>query len=89
MEMSAQELAIGSARTRLTVARAELHAFDADKVGSVVGEGLKTLADVDAAGDRAGSELRFRRRGLAVSLGLILLVVVALSLKIRQLDRRV
>jgi predicted CXXCH cytochrome family protein len=87
MEMSAQELTIGAARTQLTVVRTELHAFDAARIGSVVGEALKTLGEVDAAGERATAELRFRRRGLALSLGAILLVVVALAFKIRQLGR--
>jgi len=88
MEMSAQELAIGNARTRLTLARTEVHTFDAAHVAPIVAEGVKMLADVDAAGETATAELRFRRRGLAVSLGAILLVVIALGLKIRQLDRR-
>jgi hypothetical protein len=30
----------------------------------------------------------YRRRGLAVSLGAILLVVIALGLKVREIDRR-
>jgi predicted CXXCH cytochrome family protein len=88
MEMSAQELAIGNARTRLTLARTEVHTFDAAHVAPIVAEGVKMLAEVDAAGDVATAELRFRRRGLAVSLGAILLLVVALVFKIRQLDRR-
>jgi len=88
MEMSAQELAIGTARTRLTLARTEMHAFDPAHVTPVVQEGLATLVAVDKAGDTAAAELRFRRRGLAASLGAILLVVVALGFKIRQLERR-
>jgi predicted CXXCH cytochrome family protein len=88
MEMSAQELAIGTARTRLTLARTEMHTFDAARVTPIVAEGLSTLASVDKAGQSASAELRFRRRGLAVSLAAILLVVVALALKIRQLERR-
>ena len=88
MEMSAQELAIGTARTRLTLARAEMHTFDPAHVTPVVAEGLAALAAVDAAGDKAAAELRFRRRGLAASLGAILLVVLALAIKIRQLERR-
>jgi len=88
MEMSAQELAVGTARTRLTLARTEMHAFDPTHVTPVVQEGLATLAAVDKAGETATAELRFRRRGLAVSLGAILLVVVALAFKIRQLERR-
>jgi hypothetical protein len=88
MEMSAQELALGIARTRLTLARAELHTFDRSHMAPVVAEGITALADVDAAGERAAAELRFRRRGLAASLGAILLVVLALAVKIRQLERR-
>jgi predicted CXXCH cytochrome family protein len=87
MEMSAQELAIGTARTRLTLARAEVHTFDAAHVTPAVAEGMAALAEVDAAGDKAAAELRFRRRGLAASLGAILLVVLALAVKIRQLER--
>ena len=88
MEMDPQELALGTARSRLTLARTEMHAFDAARVTPIVDEGLMIVADVDRAGERATAELRFRRRGLALSLGAILLVVVALGLKIRQIDRR-
>lgn len=88
MEMSAQEIALGTARSRLTVTRTEVHAFDPTRVTPEVEEGLKTVAEVDRAADRATAELRFRRTGLAVSLGAILLVVVALVFKIRQIDRR-
>ncbi len=86
MEMSAQELAVGTARTRITLARTEMHAFDPAKVTPVVQEGLTTLAEVDKAAATASAELRFRRRGLAVSLGAILLVVIALGFKIRHLE---
>jgi len=88
MQMDPQELALGTARTRLTLARTEMHAFDPARVTPVVTEGLTTVADIDRAGERATAELQFRRRGLAMSLGAILLVVVALGLKIRQIDRR-
>ncbi|HET9832223.1 MAG TPA: cytochrome c3 family protein [Vicinamibacterales bacterium] len=87
MEMSAQELAIGTARSRLTLARTEMHSFDATRVAPITAAGLAILVAVDKAGESASAELRFRRRGLAVSLGAILLVVFALGLKIRQLDR--
>jgi hypothetical protein len=64
-----------------------VHAFDPAKVESVVENGLKLVGDVDRAADDAAAELAFRRRGLALSLGAILLFVGALALKIRQLDR--
>ena len=54
----------------------------------IIAEGTKIVAGVDAAGQKGVVELRFRRRGLAISLGAILLLVVALGLKIRQIDRR-
>ena len=88
MEVSGQELALGEARTKLTQARMEMHAFSPAAVDPVVDDGMKILAGVEQAGARALADLQFRRRGLFVSLGAILLVVVALFFKIRELDRR-
>ena len=87
LEMNTQTLAVADARTRLTLARTQMHSFDAGLVTPVISDGLKTIADVDKAADEAAAELRFRRRGLAASLGAILLVVIALGFKIRQLER--
>ena len=81
------ESAIGAARSRLTLARTEMHGFDPAHVTPIAAEGVAILASVDQAGESASAELRFRRRGLAASLAAILLVVLALALKIRQLDR--
>jgi predicted CXXCH cytochrome family protein len=86
IEVSAQELALAEARSHLTLARTEMHTFEAARVDSVVQSGLKITSAVDTAGQQAVAELRFRRRGLAASLGAILLVVVALGLKVRDLD---
>jgi predicted CXXCH cytochrome family protein len=88
MEVSDQELALSEARTNLTLARTEIHAFDPATLDQVVSEGMKSLAGVERAGNQALADLRFRRRGLFVSLGAILLVVVGLALKIRELNLR-
>lgn len=88
MEVSADELALGEARTHLTLARTEMHASDPARVDAVVQEGLKILTGVNQGGRQAVAELSFRRRGLAVSLGAILIVVIAIGLKVRQIDRR-
>ena len=88
MEVSSEELALAEARTRLTLARTEMHATKVGLVEPVLGEGLTILAAVDAGGERSLTELRYRRRGLAVSLMAILLVVVGLAMKVRQIDRR-
>jgi predicted CXXCH cytochrome family protein len=87
IEVGSAQLTLAEARTHLTLARTEVHGFDPAKVESVVDNGLKLVGDVDRAGDEAAAELAFRRRGLALSLGAILLFVGALALKIRQLER--
>jgi predicted CXXCH cytochrome family protein len=88
MEVSDQELALAEARTKLTLARTEIHTFDPSAVDQVVGDGLKSIMGIHAAGNRALADLQYRRRGLFVSLGAILLVVVALGFKIRELNLR-
>jgi predicted CXXCH cytochrome family protein len=88
IEVSDQQLALREAATKLTLARTEVHGFDAARVQTVLDEGGKVVESVDRAGQSGLAELRFRRRGLAASLGAILIFVVALGLKVRQIDRR-
>lgn len=87
MEMSDEELTLREARNRLTLARTEVHTFDPKAVQVVLDEGLGLVQKVDSAGQAALAELQFRRVGLAISLVAILIVVVALALKIREVDR--
>jgi predicted CXXCH cytochrome family protein len=88
IEVSDQELALRDAASTLTLARTEMHTFDPALVAPVIAQGTKVLAGVDAAGQKGVAELQFRRRGLAISLGAILLLVIALALKVKQIDRR-
>ncbi len=88
MEVSDQELALGEARNRLTLARTEVHTTNPALVDVVVRDGLKIVSGVERDGQTALAELKFRRRGLFASLGAILLLVVALGFKIRDVDRR-
>ena len=88
IEVSDQELALREAGTKLTLARTEMHGFQPASVAPVIAEGTTIVAAVDAAGQKGVAELRFRRRGLAISLVAILLLVIALSLKLRQIERR-
>jgi hypothetical protein len=88
IEVSDQQLALREASTKLTLARTEMHTFVPAQVSPIIGEGVALVATADRAGRNGVDELRFRRRGLFVSLGAILLVVVALGLKVRQIDRR-
>ena len=88
MEVGDQELALGEIHTKLTVARTQMHTFDPAAVHTVIAEGMQDLTGVEKAGNQALADLRFRRRGLFVSLVAILLMVVALTFKIRDLDRQ-
>ncbi len=85
MDMGGQMLALREAGNHLTLARTEMHAFDPKPVDAVLQEGLAITAKIDADGGAALAEVSYRRTGLAVSLGAILLVVVALRLKINSL----
>ena len=65
-----------------------MHAFTIDAVKKETEPGLGISDRAYARGVRALDELRFRRRGLWVSLVIILAVIAGLVLKIRQVDRK-
>jgi hypothetical protein len=88
IEVSDELLALREAGSKLTLARTEMHGFDPEKVQPIVADGIKIVGTVDGAGQKGVAELGFRRRGLFASLGAILIFVVALGLKVRQIDRR-
>jgi hypothetical protein len=68
--------------------RPEMHAFVPAALRPIIDGAMSIVAAADRAGQNVVAELRFRRRGLLVLLGAILLLVVALALKIRQIDSR-
>jgi predicted CXXCH cytochrome family protein len=88
MEVSDEELALGEARAKLTLARTEIHAFNPSSVEPIITSGLDIVGGVEGAGQAAFAELRFRRRGLAASLAAIVIFVVGLAFKVREIDRR-
>ncbi|GIW39483.1 MAG: hypothetical protein KatS3mg076_0060 [Candidatus Binatia bacterium] len=76
------------AHTALVKARAAVHAFDVSKVRAEVDPGLEIADEVRTQAQELLAELQFRRKGLAVSLVVILAVLVGLVLKIREIERR-
>jgi hypothetical protein len=88
MEVSQAQFELSGARDALVKARAAVHAFAPEAVRKEAEPGLATGQKAYARGVRALGELRFRRTGLAVSVLIILALILALGLKIRQLDRR-
>lgn len=88
LEVGEHELKLREARNHLVLTRTEVHGFREEAVAKVAGEGLAIARAVEAAADAGTQELSFRRQGLALSMGAILLVVLALLLKIRSIERR-
>ncbi|HEV8663185.1 MAG TPA: hypothetical protein VGT06_08615, partial [Candidatus Methylomirabilis sp.] len=88
MEVSQAQFELKGATDALVKARAAVHAFTVEAVKQEAEAGLAISAKAYARGVRALEELQFRRKGLAVSLGVILALIVGLVLKIRQVDRR-
>jgi len=87
MEVSRAQFELVKADEALTKARADVHLFRVSAVHQPVLEGLAVARSANAAGDRALAERDFRRRGLFVSLGFILLAIFGFLLKIRDLNR--
>jgi len=72
----------------LVETRALIHSFDAERLTRRAEEGLKVASDARRQGDDALAEVQYRRKGLAVSLVFIGVLLAGLFLKIRDVDRR-
>jgi hypothetical protein len=87
MEVSHDQFELAKADEALTKARADVHFFQTSAVARDTEDGLKIARAGRTAGARALAERDYRRRGLFLSLGLILASIGALLAKIRSLDR--
>lgn len=88
MEVSQAQFELGGAQNALVHARAAIHTFNVDSVMEYAEDGLTIAAQAHKLGEDALGELKFRRTGLAVSVTVILVLVVGLVLRIRELERR-
>jgi Cytochrome c3 len=87
MEVSKVRFDLVAAANALTKARSEVHLFRPSAVHAVVAEGFAGARKAAAGGEARLKERDYRRRGLFVSLGLILLSIAALVVGIRERDR--
>jgi hypothetical protein len=87
MDMGDAEFALHEAATKLTQARTYVHSFSIDAMRPIAEEGVQQARTAETQGYRALEELRFRRRGLWVTLGILGLVIVGLLLAIRECTR--
>ena len=88
MEVSQAQFELNEAKNALVKARATMHAFTIEAVKREIEPGLQISAKAYERGVRALEELQFRRKGLAVSVVIILALIGGLVFKIRQLERR-
>lgn len=86
MEVSEAKLQQAQARDALTKSRVNIHYFAVAPMEQEVLGGLKTTAATAEAGRAALAERTFRRKGLGVSLVLILFVVAGLWMYIREIE---
>ncbi len=88
MEVSRIRFELVKADDALTKARSSVHLFQVAAVHTNAAAGLEVARAVRKAAEKALSERDFRRKGLFLSLILILASIVALLLAIREIDRR-
>jgi len=86
MEVSRPLFDLQEAGSALVQARVSVHSFSPAQLESVVKPGLDVASKAHQAGEDALHELNVRRLGLAASLVVILLAVVAIYFKVRQMD---
>ena len=86
MEVSQAQFELESATSALLQARASIHTFEPDSVSLHAAAGWEIASAAITRGRAALEDLRFRRVGLGVSTGIILLLIFGLVLKIRQIE---
>jgi predicted CXXCH cytochrome family protein len=89
MEVSQALFELEEVSTVQTRARSAVHTFHVEPVREEVQNGLDIAAGAVERGTAAMREYRIRRIGLGMFAGVVLLLIVGLTLKIRELEERV
>jgi hypothetical protein len=87
METAYGRAALKEANDQVVGVRAVLHSFDPAVIGATLDEGRTSARNASDEGRKAIRNWTERRYGTAASLGVILLMIVLLVLKIRQIER--
>lgn len=86
MEVGEAKLQLAEARDDLTKARVEIHTVTLARVEPDIQAGMAVAEDTYASGRAALAERSFRRKGLLLSVGTILIAMIGLWLKIREIE---
>jgi predicted CXXCH cytochrome family protein len=87
MEVSRVKFDLNEARNHLIDARVVVHAFSPELLDAAVKPGLDIADKTHEQGLQALADAAFRRRGLALSLIVIGLAILAIYLKVRDIER--
>jgi predicted CXXCH cytochrome family protein len=87
MEVSQALFELDDVRNVVTRAHSAIHTFQVVPVREEVQTGLQITQAAEARGYEALDEHRFRRVGLGASVTIIILLIVGLLMKIRELER--
>ncbi len=87
MEVSRPIYDLSEGKDRLVLARVQVHRFDPVSLRKVIDEGEKIAKASEQSGFKALDELAFRRKGLAISVVILLGMIGLLLLKIRRVGR--
>jgi hypothetical protein len=88
IEVSEAQDLLKAARDGLMKVRTITHTVDEAKVGVAVDSGLAVAVQAAALGQKGIEDFRFRGRGLGVASILITLLILALWLKLRQIEKK-
>ena len=86
MEVSKPVYDLIEGKDRLVLARVDVHKISPTELQKVIDEGEKIAADSEQSGWKALGDLAYRRKGLAVSVVILLIMISLLLLKIRQIS---
>jgi len=88
MEVSKPKFDLQEARAQLIKARVSVHAFNPERITGLTKPAMDIATAAHKTADAALDELAFRRRGLAYALIVIAVTIVALILKIREIESK-
>ena len=86
LDVDALTATVGELRDILSQSRSQIHAFDRGEFAALEAQGWKTIGAARATVSKIEGEYRFRRAGLFVAVGIMILLAALIYLKIRKIE---
>lgn len=88
MEVSKPKFDLQQSQAQLVMSRVAVHEFKPEKIAELTAPAMNIATAAKSTGDAALDEVEIRRRGLGYALIAIAITIIALILKIRDIDSR-